>query len=117
MALSHALLEKLPLFLLAGIGCLVTVIPQSHLGATKSLQDVLMNLRLSYSAVACVPTPDHGLKLALAPDDVQLTDRARVPIFHLIIYSGEQGDGEASQELGELDSAAANDLGGQLILP
>ena len=47
------LLEKLPLFLLSGLACLVTLAAQADLGATKSLEDVPMNVRLSNSVVAC----------------------------------------------------------------
>jgi hypothetical protein len=51
--LGFLLLEKLPLFLLSGLACLVTLAAQADLGATKSLEDVPMNVRLSNSVVAC----------------------------------------------------------------
>jgi Tfp pilus assembly protein PilF len=48
------LLEKAPLLLLSGLACLVTVLAQADLGATKSLAEVPMRVRLSNSIVAYV---------------------------------------------------------------
>ena len=47
------LVEKLPLFFLSGLACMVTLAAQTDLGATKSLEDVPMSVRLSNSVVAC----------------------------------------------------------------
>jgi cytochrome c-type biogenesis protein CcmH/NrfG len=47
------LVEKLPLFVLSGLACWITVAAQTDLGATKSLAEVPMGARLSNSVVAC----------------------------------------------------------------
>lgn len=45
--------EKLPMFLLSGLACWVTVLAQADLGATRSIGEVPMVVRLSNSVVAC----------------------------------------------------------------
>ena len=51
---AQLLLEKVPLFLLSGLACWITVVAQSRLGAIKSLADVPMSLRLGNSLAAVV---------------------------------------------------------------
>jgi hypothetical protein len=46
--------EKMPLFLMSGIDCYVTVLAQSDLGATSTLQEVPMGSRLNNSVIACI---------------------------------------------------------------
>jgi hypothetical protein len=46
--------EKLPLFVLSAAACWVTVLAQNNLGATKSLDEVPMGVRLGNAVVACV---------------------------------------------------------------
>lgn len=48
------LVEKLPMFLLCIVICCVTVLSQSDLGATKSLQEVPLSMRLNNTLVAYV---------------------------------------------------------------
>jgi len=47
-------LEKVPLFIATFVVCLVTVVAQIDLGATKSLADIPMRVRISNSIMACV---------------------------------------------------------------
>jgi tetratricopeptide (TPR) repeat protein len=72
----HLLVEKLPLFLLAGLFCVITVIAQAHSHAFKSFEERSLLLRLQIAALACVvylgkmfwpadlapfyPVPEHG---------------------------------------------------------
>lgn len=53
-SLRALLLEKVPLFLLTGFACLVTVVAQADLGAVKSLVEVPLSARLNNSVMACV---------------------------------------------------------------
>lgn len=46
------LIEKIPLFILSGMACVITIIAQKELGATASLREVPMWVRLNSSVVA-----------------------------------------------------------------
>ena len=48
------ILEKIPMFLLSGVFCWVTVVAQDDLGAIQSLVDAPIGVRLKNSIVACV---------------------------------------------------------------
>ena len=51
---GRLLLEKAPLFVLAGLACWITLLAQADMGAVRSLHQVPMGARLDNSVVACV---------------------------------------------------------------
>jgi protein O-mannosyl-transferase len=50
----HLLVEKLPLLVLAGLFCVITVIAQGHSHALKSFEERSLLVRLQIAALACV---------------------------------------------------------------